>query len=101
MLKKRIMRTRNSVKVSFYTARIKAAESVHLVGDFNNWDETATPMKPLKSGQFTAVLYLEPERDYEFRYLVNGEEWHNDWQADRYAPNIHGSENGVVSTHIG
>ncbi len=96
MLKKRVMRNRN-VKVSFYTAKLKAAESVHLVGDFNDWDETATPMKALKSGKYTAVLYLEPERDYEFRYLVNGEEWQNDWEADRYAPNIHGSENSVVS----
>ena len=98
MLKKRYVKGRKAVKVSFHTARAMKAESVFLVGDFNNWDETATPMKPLKSGQFTAVVYLEPERQYEFRYLVDGEEWHNDWDADSYRPNIHGSENGVVHT---
>ncbi len=98
MLKKRILQSGKIVKVSFYTARIKHAESAHLVGDFNNWNERATPMKPLKSGRFTAVVRLQPGRAYEFRYLVNGEEWHNEWDADGYAPNPHGSENSVVTT---
>ena len=74
------------------------AESVCLVGDFNDWDKTAAPMKPLKDGRFKIVLELEPESEYEFRYLVNGEEWHNDREAERYVPNPHGSDNCVVTT---
>lgn len=97
MLKKRYLKSRNSVQVTFYTAEAINADSICLVGDFNDWDETATPMTPLKDGRFKVMLELDPERDYEFRYLVDGEEWHNDWEADRYVPNIHGSDNCVVS----
>ena len=39
-------------------------------------------MKPLKDGRFKVMLELEPERDYEYRYLVDGQEWHNDWEAE-------------------
>lgn len=98
MLKKRYLKSRNSVQVTFYTAEAINADSIFLVGDFNNWDESATPMKPLKDGRFKVMLELEPERDYEFRYLVDGHEWHNDWEADCYVPNVHGSDNCVVNT---
>ena len=36
-------------------------------------------------------------REYTYRYLVNGEEWHNDWAADRYVPNEFGTDNSVVN----
>ncbi len=98
MLKKRFIKSRNTVQVTFYTAKAIGADSICLVGDFNDWDETATPMTPLKDGRFKVMLELEPECDYEFRYLVNGDEWHNDWESERYVPNPHGSENCVVST---
>ncbi len=98
MLKKRYLKSRNTVQVTFYTAKALSADNVFLVGDFNDWDETATPMTALKDGRFKIMLELETECDYEFRYLVNGEEWHNDWEADRYVPNIHGSDNCVVNT---
>ena len=98
MLKKRFIKSRNSVQVTFYTAEAISADSICLVGDFNDWDETATPMTPLKDGRFKVMLELEPECAYEFRYLVNSDEWHNDWEAERYVPNLHGSENCVVAT---
>ena len=98
MLKKRYLKSRGTVQVTFYTAEAINAENVFLVGDFNDWDETATPMKALKDGRFKVMLELEPEREFEFRYLVNSEEWHNDWQAERYVPNPHRSDNCVVTT---
>lgn len=74
------------------------AETVFLVGDFNDWDEKKTPMKKQKDGSFSVTLDLEKGREYQYRYLVNGAEWHNDWQADKYAPNPFSSENSVVVT---
>jgi 1,4-alpha-glucan branching enzyme len=71
-------------------------ETVYLVGDFNDWDEEATPMKRQKDGSFQIALELDKEREYQFRYLVNGSEWHNDWQADRYVPNPFSGDNSVV-----
>ena len=36
--------------------------------------------------------------EFEFRYLIDGDNWINDNEADTYRENEHGSENGVVST---
>ncbi len=72
-------------------------ESVQLIGDFNGWEEPI-PLKRLKDGRFSTLLELEKGRAYQFRYLVNGSEWHNDWQADQYVPNPFDSENSVVLT---
>src|SRR5690606_23282623 len=53
MLKKQYLK-RGTVKVDFVLPPAVAAEatSAYLVGDFNNWDETATPMNKLKNGSF-------------------------------------------------
>lgn len=99
MLKKRFLKS-GKVKVEFIVpdAVAEGAESVYLVGDFNNWDETATPMTRYKNGKFKVTLDLEPNREYQFRYLVNGTHWHNDWDADRYVANPFSGDNSIVST---
>ncbi|MCI0398378.1 MAG: isoamylase early set domain-containing protein [Chloroflexi bacterium] len=74
-------------------------ENVYLVGEFNGWNPTATPMKySPKNKAFRATLALEPGQDYQFRYLVNGQHWCNDWAADRYVANGLGQDNCVVTT---
>jgi len=99
MFKKRYLKN-GDVKVEFTLPDAVAAEAdtVYLVGDFNNWDETATPMQRYKNGKFKLTLDLEPNRQYQFRYLVNGSQWHNDWEADRYVANPFSGDNSVVDT---
>jgi len=41
---------------------------------------------------------LSAGREYQFRYLVDGQDWYNDWQADKYVPNNFGGDNSVVVT---
>ncbi len=85
--------------VTFEYPGSSRTNSVHLVGDFNDWNETATPMKRKARGAIWKVrIELEKSREYQFRYLVDESSWHNDWHADRYVPNIHGSDNSVVVT---
>lgn len=98
MLKKQFLKSKPVCKVTFYTPDSLQADTVHLVGDFNNWSEIDTPMKQLKDGRFSVTLDLETDREYQFRYLVNGTEWHNDWEADKYVPNPFIGDNSVVST---
>ena len=98
MLSKRYVKSRDVTKVTFYTPADLDAEEIFLVGDFNEWSETATPMEPLKDGRFKVILELEPGKEYQFRYLVNGVEWHNDWDADKYVPNPYSGDNSVVIT---
>jgi 1,4-alpha-glucan branching enzyme len=75
------------------------ADSVHLVGDFNGWNRHSHAMERDRSdGTWYIVLRLERGREFQFRYLVNDSEWHNDWNADRYVTNPYGGTNSVVST---
>jgi 1,4-alpha-glucan branching enzyme len=98
MLKKQYLKSKPICKVTFYLPAAVKAETVHLVGDFNNWDEHSTPMKKLKDDRFTVVLELESGKEYQFRYLVDQSEWHNDWEADKYVPNPFSGDNSVVVT---
>ena len=96
MLKKQYLKSKAICKVTFYTAPALEADKVVLVGDFNAWSETATPMKPLKDGRFKATIALPRDSCHQFRYLINDREWHNDWEADQYVPNPFSGDNSVV-----
>lgn len=97
-LKKQYLKAGRVCKVTFSLAResVDSTSTVHLVGDFNNWNESAIPMKKLKNGTFTVTIALERNREYQFRYLLDGQRWENDWKADKYVGNDYGSENSVV-----
>lgn len=99
MLKKQYLKSKPVCKVTFYMPAEIEAESVFLVGDFNDWDEEATPMEKLKDGRFKVTLSLDTDGEYQFRYLVDKAEWHNDWEADKYVPNPFSGDNSVVVTH--
>ena len=97
-LKKQYLKKARVCKVTFSIPKeaVGSATDVSLVGDFNDWSRDTTPMKRLKNGTFTATLSLEPNKEYHFRYLVDGQHWANDWSADKYVPNAHGSDDSVV-----
>lgn len=73
-------------KVTFvlpsYLAEV--AKKANIVGEFNNWDTTSIRMKKVR-GKFIRSLKLQSNHDYQFRYLINGEVWKNDWDADALA----------------
>ena len=97
-LRRQYRKTGTACTVTFTLpkAATGSATSVHLVGDFNGWDREANPLKRQKNGNFAASLSLERGREYQFRYLLDGERWENDWQADKYLRNEFGSDNSVV-----
>lgn len=103
MLKKVYVKSRKVCKVSFVIPKKELPKDVevkkiHLVGDFNNWKQTATPMKKNSMGEWRATIDLKPDQKYEFRYLINGKKWYNDWAADDYKPNNQDGDNCVVKT---
>jgi len=97
VLRKRYYRGGKNCRVWFYLPKEVNAKSVHLVGDFNQWDEQSHPMKEKKDGSFYTAITLETGRGYLFRYLLDNERWENDWDADAYEPNELGEENSVVN----
>ena len=56
------------------------ASAVGIVGDFNDWRPSATPMARRSGGVWQAVLDLEPGT-YRFRYLADDGRWLTDWAA--------------------
>lgn len=96
MLKKSYARTGTTCKVTFQLPAEVNAEQVTLCGSFNDWDQATLPLKKQKDGCFKVTLTLESGQAYQFRYLLDGDRWENDWAADRYVSNPFGSEDSVV-----
>ena len=72
---------------------------INLVGDFNSWSSTDTPLKKAKDGSFSVKIELDANREYQFRYLLDGTRWENDWKADKYIPAPYSNaDNSVVVT---
>jgi 1,4-alpha-glucan branching enzyme len=97
---KEYLEDKNSFKVTFRLPSMAAtdAKTVCLVGDFNNWDIHANPMKRVKNGDYKISLELTEGQEYQFRYLIDGTRWENDWNADKYVESPYGgSDNSVVS----
>jgi 1,4-alpha-glucan branching enzyme len=95
----RYLKSRPVGKVTFRLPgeAVPKAKKVHLVGEFNDWNEKATPMKRLRDGSYKATLDLACGRTYRFRYLIDGETWENDWDAHRYEPSDYsGEEDSIV-----
>ncbi len=99
-LVKKHLKTKQVCKVTFRLPRELAndATKVTLVGEFNGWNRKSLPLEKLKSGDFKVTVDLESGREYQFRYLIDGETWQNDDGADRYVPSgFAGEENSVVA----
>jgi hypothetical protein len=55
-----------------------ASSRVVVVGDFNNWDPAATPLRSNgREGVWTVELRLKPGR-YHYTFLVDGRKWVRD-----------------------
>jgi len=97
MIKKEPGPQENLVTVTFELPDTIWAESVELMGDFNDWGRKPLPMQRGRSDeQWRITINLRRGKEYQFRYLVNGSEWYNDWDADRYVPNPYGGDNSVL-----
>lgn len=65
-------------KVEFRFFR-PSASHVKLAGDFNDWQQEATPMSYEKDGWWRCELSLDPGV-YQFKYWADGE-WFNDYAS--------------------
>ena len=94
-IKKQFVKTKPVCKVTF-SLEAKEANSVAVVGDFNNWNATEGELSKLKTGTFKGVFDLPKDNSFEFKYIVDGN-YVNDSQADSYRYNeFAGAENSVL-----
>ncbi len=97
MPKKSYMKSGRSCKVTFYLPADVNASTVAVCGEFNEWNPEALPMKIRKDGVHYASAYLDSGRAYRYRFLLDGARWENDWEAESYAANEHGTDDSVVT----
>jgi hypothetical protein len=71
------------------------ATSVHVVGDFNDWDARRTPLARGANGVWLVEVPLVPGR-HRYAFIVNGSEWTNDPTAPR-ARSEFGKNSSVVT----
>ena len=84
------------VQVTFEVDAAVQADRANLCGEFNDWSESADSMERKADGGFTLTKMLPGGRAYRFRYLLDGERWENDWNADAYVPNEYGGDDSLV-----
>ena len=87
------------VQVIFELPACTWADRIFLVGEFNEWNVTATPMQQDRDGVWRATLHLPCGRHYEFRYLVDGQ-WMTDYHADNFVTNAYGTKNSIVNATL-
>ncbi|WP_300437778.1 isoamylase early set domain-containing protein [Christiangramia sp.] len=90
---KQYLKSKPECKITFCVPAAEA-QSVAVAGDFNEW--RPVELKKYKNGNFKAQLNIPVDKEYQFKYLVDGE-WRNDSEADAYKWNDYAaSENSVV-----
>ena len=55
-------------------------------------------MEKNKEGHWEATITLDAEREYQYRYLIDGNDWLNDEEADKFEAHPYGGQNSVVVT---
>lgn len=98
-IKKQYLKSKPVVKVTLSLPKEAAqkAKTVEVVGEFTDWQQNGVSMTRLKNGSFKTTIELAPEKEYQFRYLIDNETWENDWDADKYvASGVSVEENSVV-----
>lgn len=83
------------VKVTFSIPREWMDQPVSVVGDFNDWDPHANPMRKRGGVRRTSIV-LDAGASYRFRYLDDEGRWHDDPAADRVAANDSGGTDCII-----
>jgi serine/threonine protein kinase len=77
-----------------FSVSAPAAKKVYLAGSFNNWSQTATPLRKDAAGTWSAVQQLRPGR-YQYKFVIDGA-WTIDKENNLREPDSYGGHNSVV-----
>ena len=95
MIERHVKARGRGVKVTFSIPTEWLDRPVSVVGDFNGWDPTATPLRK-RGSKRTASVTLEANSVHQFRYLDALGRWHDDPDADDVVVNATGGTNCVL-----
>ncbi|MBK5282040.1 MAG: isoamylase early set domain-containing protein [Nitrospiraceae bacterium] len=83
--------TKHSVSFEYFDP---SATVVTLVGDFNQWNQKARPLKRDAGGLWKVTVRLETGA-YQYKFVVNGERWEEDPLNLHRVLNEHGTFNSI------
>lgn len=83
----------NKAWVTFTFQPENSVKSASLVGEWNGWQYE--DMKQKKNGEFYMTKVLSDSSEYEFRYVINQDEWVNEPQIATIG-NPYGSNNSLL-----
>ena len=86
------------VKLTFVVPLDVLDAPISVVGDFNDWDPYATPLRRRSNGTRSAAVELPAGERVEFLYLADGGRWLTEDDADELRVTDDGSVNCVVAT---
>lgn len=89
----------NHVRVIFELPAGVWADRIFVVGDFNDWCVSATPMCQDRDGVWRVTADLAVGSQSEFRYLIDGQ-WSTDHHADGFTTNVYGTDNSVIEANL-
>ncbi|HKG92282.1 MAG TPA: isoamylase early set domain-containing protein [Gemmatimonadaceae bacterium] len=72
------------------------ASTVSVVGDFNDWDLAATPLRRTGSGGIWSVVVPLPAGEHHYSYVVDGKTWVPDASAPQAPAGEFGGTNSVL-----
>lgn len=98
MIHKKPSKHQGRVSVTFVLPAERVQGSVSVVGDFNNWDPSAHPLKRKSNKTSSATVLLEAGQRHVFRYVCGDGSWTNEDDADAFEPNGFGDVNCVLMT---
>jgi 1,4-alpha-glucan branching enzyme len=73
-----------------------AAKSVSVAGEFNRWDQLATPLKRNDSGLWSTEIAVTAPGRFEYKFIVDGKRWLEDPSNGLKTPDNHGGLNSVL-----
>lgn len=83
--------------VAQFSLLVAHAKSVSLVGDFNDWDAAATPLRAPSSGDLWTVTVSLPPGRHRYAFIVDGVRWLADPGAPSAGDDDFGTPNSVVT----
>lgn len=72
------------------------ATNVSVAGDFNEWSQSATPLKRNASGLWSTEIVVPHGGRFEYKFVIDGRRWIEDPSNGMKAPDNHGGLNSVI-----
>jgi hypothetical protein len=96
MIKRQPVKSGNQVKLTFVQPYDETKPRTFVVGSFNEWSPTATPLVKRSNGTASASITVDAGAEVHFRYYTEAGAWFNDEAADSYEQGSFGEDNSVV-----